>query len=127
MRADDDIVLSHLDDLEPRIGITRVERARRQAREFFARTKPRVVSLIIFTAVIGMLLATPGMVRLQPLLFGAVGVALVAGAAAAMNYLLERNLDARKVLSRTSAPDSPWQGRSAARRGRRGPPSSGTC
>src|SRR5882757_1773262 len=119
MRADDDIVLSHLDDLELRIGIARVERARRQAREFFARTKPRVVSLIIFTAVIGMLLATPGMVRLQPLLFGAVGIALVAGAAAAMNCLLERNLDARKVPSRTSAPDSPSRGRSAVRRGRR--------
>jgi heme O synthase-like polyprenyltransferase len=39
--------------------------------QFLALTKPRVVSLIVFTAVIGMFLATPGMVALQPLVFGA--------------------------------------------------------
>jgi protoheme IX farnesyltransferase len=53
-----------------------------------------VVSLIVFTAVTGMFLATPGMVALQPLVFGAIGIALVAGAAAAINCLLERNIDA---------------------------------
>jgi protoheme IX farnesyltransferase len=69
--------------------------------QFYALTKPRVVSLIVFTAVIGMFLATPGMVPLQLLLFGTVGIALVAGAAAAINCLVEQKLDA--VMARTRA------------------------
>jgi protoheme IX farnesyltransferase len=69
--------------------------------QFFALTKPRVVSLIVFTAVIGMFLATPGMVPLQVLLFGTVGIGLVAGAAAAINCLVEQKLDA--VMARTRA------------------------
>jgi protoheme IX farnesyltransferase len=59
-----------------------------------------VVSLIVFTAVIGMLLATPGMVPLQVLLAGTAGIALVAGAAAAVNCLVEQRIDAR--MQRTS-------------------------
>jgi protoheme IX farnesyltransferase len=55
---------------------------------FLALTKPRVVSFIVFTAVIGMFLATPGVVAFQPLVFGAIGIALVAGSAAASNCLL---------------------------------------
>ena len=47
-------------------------------------TKPRVVSLIVFCAVIGMFLATPGMVPLSILLAATAGIALVAGAAAAV-------------------------------------------
>jgi protoheme IX farnesyltransferase len=54
-----------------------------------------VVSLIVFTAVIGMLLATPGMVPLQTLLAATAGIALVAGAAAAVNCLVEQKIDAR--------------------------------
>ena len=70
-----------------------------QARAFLALTKPRVVSLIVFTAVIGMFLATPGMVPLPLLLAGTLGIALVAGAAAAVNCLVEQKLDA--VMRRT--------------------------
>jgi protoheme IX farnesyltransferase len=62
---------------------------------FVALTKPRVVSLIVFTAVIGMLLATPGMVPPQILLAATAGIALVAGAAAAVNCLVEQKIDAR--------------------------------
>ena len=51
-------------------------------RAYYALTKPRVVSLIVFTAVIGMFLATPGVVSIQILLAGTAGIALVAGAAA---------------------------------------------
>ena len=69
-------------------------------RAFYALTKPRVVSLIVFTAVIGMLLATPGMVPLQILLASTAGIALVAGAAAAVNCLVEQKIDAR--MQRTS-------------------------
>jgi protoheme IX farnesyltransferase len=71
-----------------------------RAKQFLALTKPRVVSLIVFTAVIGMLLATPGMVPLQLLLAGTAGIALVAGAAAAVNCLVEQKIDAR--MQRTS-------------------------
>jgi protoheme IX farnesyltransferase len=69
--------------------------------QFLALTKPRVVSLIVFTAVIGMFLATPAMVPLQVLMFGTLGIGLVAGAAAAINCLVERKLDA--VMARTRA------------------------
>ena len=68
-------------------------------RAFYSLTKPRVVSLIVFTAVIGMLLATPGAVPLQILLAGTAGIALVAGAAAAINCLVEQKIDA--VMQRT--------------------------
>ncbi len=65
--------------------------------QFFQLTKPRVVSLIVFTAVIGMFLAAPGTVPLRPLVFGTLGVALVAGAAAAVNCLLEQAIDAQML------------------------------
>jgi protoheme IX farnesyltransferase len=69
--------------------------------QFFQLTKPRVVSLIVFTAVIGMFLATPGMVPLKLLVFATIGIALVAGAAAAVNCLVEQKIDA--VMARTRA------------------------
>ncbi len=63
-------------------------------RAFYALTKPRVVSLILLTAVIGMFLATPGMVPPGLLVAATLGIALVAGAAAAINCLVERKIDA---------------------------------
>jgi len=71
-----------------------------RASQFYQLTKPRVVSLIVFTAVIGMFLATPGMVPLQALFAGTLGIALTAGAAAAINCLVEQKIDA--VMTRTS-------------------------
>jgi len=65
-----------------------------QLRAFYALTKPRVVSLIVFTAVIGMFLAVPGMVPGRILVAGTLGIALVAGAAAAVNCLVEQKIDA---------------------------------
>ncbi|QDQ27489.1 protoheme IX farnesyltransferase [Chitinimonas arctica] len=70
-------------------------------REFLALTKPRVVTLIVFCAVIGMFLATPGVPDLVPVLAATVGIALVAGAAAAINCLVEQKIDA--VMARTRA------------------------
>lgn len=67
--------------------------------QFYALTKPRVVSLIVFTAVIGMFLATPGMVPPVILIAATVGIALVAGAAAAVNCLVEQKIDA--LMTRT--------------------------
>jgi protoheme IX farnesyltransferase len=69
--------------------------------QLFQLTKPRVVSLIVFTAVIGMFLATPGMVPLQALLAGTLGIALTAGAAAAINCLVEQKIDALMARTRS--------------------------
>ena len=71
-----------------------------RVRAFYSLTKPRVVSLIVFTAVIGMFLATPGMVAASLLLASIAGIWLVAGAAAAVNCLVEQHIDAR--MRRTS-------------------------
>ena len=70
-------------------------------RQFYRLTKPRVVSLVVFCAVIGMFLATPGMVPSGILLAATVGIWLVAGAAAAVNCLVEQKIDA--VMMRTRA------------------------
>ena len=67
--------------------------------QFYRLTKPRVVSLIVFTAFIGMFLAVPGAVPLDALIFGTIGIALVAGAAAAVNCLVEQKIDS--VMART--------------------------
>jgi protoheme IX farnesyltransferase len=68
-------------------------------RQFYQLTKPRVVALIVFCAVIGMLLATPGLPSLPLVLAATVGIWLVAGAAAAFNCLVEQRLDA--LMART--------------------------
>jgi len=70
-------------------------------RQFLSLTKPRVVSLIVFCAVIGMFLATPTVVPLGLLLAATIGIWLVAGAAAAVNCLVEQKIDG--VMARTSA------------------------
>src|SRR5215831_16923063 len=69
-------------------------------RSFLALTKPRVVSLIVFCAVIGMFLATPDFPRAGVVFFATVGIALVAGAAAAINCLVEQKIDARMARTR---------------------------
>ena len=76
-----------------------IESSASLAHQFFLLTKPRVVSLIVFTAVIGMFLATPGMVPVPLLIAATLGIALVAGAAAAINCLVEQKIDA--VMART--------------------------
>jgi heme o synthase len=68
--------------------------------QYLQLSKPRVVALIVFTAVIGMLLATAGMVPLQILLFGSLGIWLVAGSAAAVNCLVEQKIDAKMARTR---------------------------
>jgi protoheme IX farnesyltransferase len=72
-------------------------------RQFLELTKPRVVSLIVFCAVIGMFLAVPAgsWIGLDLLLAATAGIALVAGAAAAVNCLVEQKIDA--VMARTRA------------------------
>ncbi len=68
-------------------------------RDYLELCKPRVVALIVFTAVVGMLLATTGAPPLSALLAGTAGIGLAASSAAAINHLLDRRIDA--VMART--------------------------
>ena len=68
--------------------------------QFWRLTKPRVVSLIVFTAVIGMLLASPTLPPIALLAAATVGIAFVAGAAAAFNCLVEQRIDAAMARTR---------------------------
>ena len=71
-----------------------------RARQFFELTKPRVTLLAVFCAVIGMFLATPGMVEPLILLAGAAGIWILAGAAFAVNCLVEARIDAQMARTR---------------------------
>jgi protoheme IX farnesyltransferase len=74
--------------------------ARASWRDYYALCKPNVVALIVFTAVVGMLLAAPGMVPLDALVFGTIGIGLAAASAAAINHVVDRKIDA--IMGRTS-------------------------
>ena len=67
---------------------------------FLALCKPRVTALIVFTAIIGMFLATPGMVPLGVLIAATVGIGMASGAAAAFNCLIEQKIDAKMARTR---------------------------
>ena len=69
--------------------------------DYLELTKPRVVALMILTAVIGMCMAVPGLVPWQPLVFGNLGIALCAGAAAAINPIGDERID--QQMARTQA------------------------
>jgi protoheme IX farnesyltransferase len=64
-------------------------------RDYKELTKPNVVALMILTSVIGMFMAVPGMVPLDILILGNLGIALCAGAAAAVNHLVDQRVDLR--------------------------------
>lgn len=69
-------------------------------RDYKELTKPNVVALMILTSVIGMFMAVPGMVPLDALIFGNLGIALCAGAAAAVNHLVDQSIDQRMARTR---------------------------
>jgi protoheme IX farnesyltransferase len=69
-------------------------------REYLELTKPKVTLLIVFTAIVGMVLASPGMVPLPALIFGTLGIALASGSAAAFNHVLDRHIDERMARTR---------------------------
>jgi protoheme IX farnesyltransferase len=79
----------------------RLQRISISFQSFFLMCKPRVTALIVFTAMIGMFLASPGMIPLDLLLNATIGIALASGAAAAFNCLIEQKIDA--VMARTRA------------------------
>ncbi|TCS73406.1 protoheme IX farnesyltransferase [Sulfuritortus calidifontis] len=76
---------------------------RARLRDYLELTKPRVVALIVFTAVIGMFLAQPGWPPLGLLLAATAGIALAAAGAAAFNCLVERTIDAKMARTRARA------------------------
>jgi protoheme IX farnesyltransferase len=68
--------------------------------DYYELCKPRVVALIVFTAIVGMLLATPGMVPWQPLVFGTLGIGMAAASAAAINQIVDQRVDADMLRTR---------------------------
>ena len=70
------------------------------AREYYELTKPKVVMLIVFTAVDGMFLATPGFVPISALIFGTLGIGLAAASAAGFNQILDQRADAKMARTR---------------------------
>jgi heme o synthase len=69
-------------------------------RDYLELTKPKVSLLIVFTAVVGMVLASPGMVPLPALIFGTLGIAMASGSAAAFNHVLDRRIDEQMARTR---------------------------
>ncbi|MFT5116135.1 MAG: protoheme IX farnesyltransferase [Parasphingorhabdus sp.] len=68
--------------------------------EYYELTKPRVVGLIMFTAIVGMFLATPGMVPIDVLILATIGIGLAAASGAAMNQILDRDADSKMKRTR---------------------------
>jgi len=69
-------------------------------RDFLELTKPKVSLLIVFTAIVGMVLASPGMVPLPALVFGTLGIAMASGSAATLNHILDRRIDREMARTR---------------------------
>ncbi len=69
-------------------------------RDYLTLCKPKIVSLIVFTAAVGMFLAVPGMVPLNALILGNLGIALAASSAAVINHVVDQRVDAIMVRTR---------------------------
>jgi heme o synthase len=76
------------------------ERATPGWHDFMELTKPKVSLLIVFTAIVGMVLASPGMMPLRVLTFGTLGIAMASGAAATFNHILDRRIDGQMARTR---------------------------
>jgi protoheme IX farnesyltransferase len=74
--------------------------ARATWRDYYVLTKPGVVQLLVFTAIVGMLLASPGMVSWDVLIFGSLGIALAAASGATVNHILDQRIDAQMLRTR---------------------------
>jgi protoheme IX farnesyltransferase len=69
-------------------------------RDYYELTKPRVVMLIVFTAIVGMFLSVPGWPGAVPLLFGTLGIGLAASSAAVFNHILDARIDIHMLRTR---------------------------
>lgn len=82
------------------VSTLKLQRVSLGFRSFFALCKPRVTALIVFTAMIGMFLATPDVIPLGLLLAASIGIGMASGAAAAFNCLIEQSIDAKMARTR---------------------------
>ena len=70
-------------------------------RRYLELTKPKVVALIVFTAIVGTLLASPGLPPFDALVWGNLGIALASGCAATINHVLDRRIDEQMARTRS--------------------------
>ncbi len=68
--------------------------------DYYTLTKPRVVQLLVFTAIVGMFLAAPGLVPWDVLIFGSLGIGLAAASGAVVNHVLDQRIDAKMTRTR---------------------------
>ncbi|MCH9004831.1 MAG: protoheme IX farnesyltransferase [Proteobacteria bacterium] len=69
-------------------------------RDYYELTKPRVVVLIVFTAIVGMFLSVPGWPGIEPLIFGTLGIGMAASSAAVINHVLDARIDILMMRTR---------------------------
>ena len=69
-------------------------------RDYYELTKPRVVMLIVFTAIVGMFVSVPGWPGAMPLIFGTLGIGLAASSAAVYNHVLDARIDIQMMRTR---------------------------
>jgi protoheme IX farnesyltransferase len=69
-------------------------------RDYLELTKPKVSLLIVFTAIVGMVLASPSWIPLQALILGSLGIAMASGSAAAFNHILDQRIDGQMMRTR---------------------------
>ena len=69
-------------------------------RDYYELTKPRVVMLIVFTAIVGMFVSVPGWPGLAPLVFGTLGIGLASSSAAVFNHVLDARIDIQMMRTR---------------------------
>ncbi len=68
-------------------------------RDYYTLTKPKVVFLIVFTAMVGMLLAAEGLIPLDIFVFGLLGIGLASASGAAINHVVDEHID--QIMERT--------------------------
>ena len=73
--------------------VEQITKADADWRNFFELTKPRVVMLIVFTAIVGMFVSVPGWPGLSVLIFGTLGIGLASSSAAVFNHVLDARID----------------------------------
>ncbi|MDY0066593.1 MAG: heme o synthase [Steroidobacteraceae bacterium] len=84
----------------PASDVLSVDRSSATWRDYYELGKPRVVMLIMFTAIAGIFLATPGFPPVSALVFGTIGIALASSSAAAVNHVLDRRFDVQMARTR---------------------------
>ena len=93
-------VPARMTQTRPASDVLSVDRSSATWRDYYELGKPRVVMLIMFTAIAGIFLATPGFPPVSALVFGTIGIALASSSAAAVNHVLDRRFDVQMARTR---------------------------